>query len=157
MGRLPAFGVHRNIGGMSGVSQHRRRIKHYHEPGDLHELTFSCYRRKPLLTDDRWLRLLAESVERANVGRNFGLAAFVFMPEHVHLLVYPRTSDCDIEGLLQAIKRPYSHRIKQLLQDSDSPMLSKLTVPDKGSKGRHCCVPFFRSSRNWLSWRRAFA
>ena len=26
-------------------------MRHYHEPGDLHELTFSSYRRMPLLTN----------------------------------------------------------------------------------------------------------
>jgi putative transposase len=115
MGRLPALVRSRNIGGMSGANEHRRRIKHFHEPGDLHELTFSCYRRMLLLTNDVWRRLLTEAIERANEERDFGLVAFVFMPEHVHLLVYPRGSDCDIEGLLQAIKRPYSHRVKRLL------------------------------------------
>ena len=29
---------------MTTPGDHRRRVKHYHEPGDLHELTFSCYR-----------------------------------------------------------------------------------------------------------------
>lgn len=31
---------------------HRKTIKQFHEPGHLHELTFSCYRRLPLLTND---------------------------------------------------------------------------------------------------------
>ncbi len=35
---------------MSVKRPHRKRVKHFHEPGDLHELTFSCYRRLPLLT-----------------------------------------------------------------------------------------------------------
>jgi len=40
-----------------------KRVKHYHEPGDLHELTFSCYRRMPLLTNDAWPAYLAESID----------------------------------------------------------------------------------------------
>jgi len=28
---------------------HRKQVRHYREPGCLHELTFSCYRRMPLL------------------------------------------------------------------------------------------------------------
>ncbi len=44
---------------------HRKRIQHYHEPGDVHELTFSCYRRKPLLTNDVWCSDLAEAVDRS--------------------------------------------------------------------------------------------
>ena len=29
-------------------------MRHFHEAGHLHELTFSCYRRMPLLTNDSW-------------------------------------------------------------------------------------------------------
>ena len=45
---------------------HRKTIKHFHEPGHLHEFTFSCYRRQPLLLDDRRCRSLAEAVDAAN-------------------------------------------------------------------------------------------
>ena len=64
-------------------------VKHYHDPGDVHELTFSCYRRLPLLTNDPWRGYLATSVENACRQRRFRLAAFVFIPEPVHLLVLP--------------------------------------------------------------------
>jgi len=113
---------------------HRKRVKHYHEPGDCHELTFSCYRRLPLLTNDEWRRMLAISVGRAIERHKFRLVAFVFMPEHVHLLVYPTQSTADISALLKAIKRPYSYRIKQLLQESDSPLLQKLTIRERPGK-----------------------
>ena len=44
---------------------HRKRVRHYHDPGHVHELTFSCFRRLPLLTNDVWRRMLAESVDVA--------------------------------------------------------------------------------------------
>lgn len=74
---------------------HRKRVKHYHEPGDLHELTFSTYRRKPLLTNDTWRRWLAESLNTACQQQSCRLVAFVFMPEHVHLLVLPEQPQTD--------------------------------------------------------------
>jgi hypothetical protein len=37
---------------MTSLEPHRKRIRHYHEPGDV--LTFSCYRRLPLLTNNAW-------------------------------------------------------------------------------------------------------
>ena len=113
---------------------HRKHVKHYHEPGDCHELTFSCYRRLPLLTNDESRRMLAVSVDRAIERHEFRLAAFVFMPEHVHLLVYPAGSMADISALLKAIKRPYSYRIKQLLQENESPLLQKLTIRERPGK-----------------------
>ena len=67
---------------------HRKRVRHYDEPGHFHELTFSCYRRMPLLTNDVWRAMLSVSIDRAVKGHSFRLSAFVFMPEHVHLLVF---------------------------------------------------------------------
>jgi putative transposase len=37
---------------MSHTQPHTKLVKHYHDPGDFHELTFSCYRRMQLLTND---------------------------------------------------------------------------------------------------------
>jgi putative transposase len=107
---------------------HRKTIKHYEANRCVHELTFSCYQRMPLLTNDHWRRLLAESISVATRQENYLLLGFVFMPEHVHLLVLPTSSDCRIANLLKSIKRPYSSRIKQLLQESGSPLLERLTV-----------------------------
>lgn len=111
------------------MSGYRKRIKHFHEPGYLHELTFSCYRRMPLLTNDVWRTVLAESITRATERHLYRLVAFVFMPEHVHLLVYPDQEASRLPELLTAIKRPCSWQIKQLLQQSGSRLLERLTVP----------------------------
>ena len=45
---------------------HRKTVRHFHEPGHLHELTFSCYRRMPLLTNDSWREKLARCVDAAD-------------------------------------------------------------------------------------------
>jgi len=45
------------------ATQHKT-VRRAHEPGDCHEITFSCYRRMPLLTNDDWRLMLAESVDR---------------------------------------------------------------------------------------------
>lgn len=110
---------------------HRKTVRHFHEPGDLHELTFSCYRRMPLLNDDAWRTLLAESLDRAAKRYEFRLVAFVFMPEHVHLLAYPQGLEARIDLFLSAIKRPCSFRIKQSLMEQRSPILQQLTVRER--------------------------
>ena len=107
---------------------HRKRVKHYHDPTHCHELTFSCYRRLPLLTNDSWRCLLSEAIERATDRHGYRLAAFVYMPEHVHLLVVPGSTATTIDRLLSAIKRPFSFRIKRLLVELKSPLLDKLTI-----------------------------
>jgi len=110
------------------MDAHRKTVKHYEQVRAVHELTFSCYRQMPLLTKDVWRQMLSVSISRATANHEFDLIAFVFMPEHVHLLVLPRTTDSRISGLLKAIKRPYSFRIKQLLKHSNSGLLEKLTI-----------------------------
>lgn len=78
--------------------------------------------------------MLAVSIDRAIEQHSFRLIAFVFMPEHVHLLVYPTTTAPDISALLKAIKRPYSYRIKELLAKCDSPLLKRLTIRERIGK-----------------------
>ena len=109
-------------------------MKHYHEPGDSHELTFSCYKRKPLLTDDERRRMLCESIDRALVGRDFRLIAFVFMPEHVHLLVYPIAAETEIDRFLFAVKRSFSFRVKQRMHETNDPLLKELTIRERPAK-----------------------
>lgn len=114
---------------------HRKTVKHYHEPGDFHELTFSCFKRMQLLTNDRWRIHLARSVDDAIVAEEFRLVAFVFMPEHVHLLVFPTRSDTTadrISSFLIAAKVPCSQRVKQDLEASRSRLLDKLSVQHNG-------------------------
>jgi putative transposase len=124
---------------MSAAQRHRRkRVRHYHDPAHCHELTFSCYRRIPLLTNDLWRGLLSEAIARATNRHRYHLAAFVFMPEHVHLLVFPGENASTVDALLKAIKRPFSFRIKRLLAKSGSPLLRRLTIQQRP------CVETFR-------------
>jgi putative transposase len=142
------------------MEPHRKRVKHYHEPGDFHELTFSCYDRLPLLVRDDWRRLLCQAIDKAIAAHDFALVAFVLMPEHLHLLVYPRhqtaealasqgprqwhptASDIDsskevlerLSRLLADIKQPFSRRVKRILVDERSPLLSDLTLFERPGK-----------------------
>ena len=109
-------------------ASHRKRVRHYDEPGHCHELTFSCYGRMPLLTNDLWRRLLSEAIDWANAKHDYNLTAFVYMPEHVHLLVFPGSGASKIDSLIRAIKRPYSFRIKRLLEEGNSSLLRRLTI-----------------------------
>lgn len=119
---------------MSTAHPHRKLVKHYHERGDLHELTFSCYQRWPLLTNDAWREQLAECIDSACREKEVQLAAFVFMPEHVHLLVVPNGNEPVIDRLLARIKQPFSKWVKQQLLDGKSPLLKRLTVQERPGK-----------------------
>ena len=111
--------------------QKYKRVRHVHEPGDFHELTFSCYRGMALLANDARRRLLSEAIQRAMSRWQFRLVGFVFMPEHVHLLVLPGLHEPRIDGLLKAIKRPFAFRVKQLLEAARSSLLEELTIRER--------------------------
>ena len=121
------------------VSQHRshrKLVKHYHEPGDFHELTFSCYRRMPLLTNDAWRSHLARSINESLEAEPFRLTAFVIMPEHVHLLLFPTGRDPEevvraISRFLASVKRKCSASVKRDLVAADSRLLERLTVRER--------------------------
>jgi putative transposase len=113
---------------------HRKTVRHFHEAGHLHELTFSCYQRMPLLTNDAWREKLARCIDLAGEEAAMNLVGFVFMPEHVHLLVFPTTADPSISRYLARIKQPFSKQIKEALTGQCSRLLSKLTVQERPGK-----------------------
>ncbi|MGE0756598.1 MAG: transposase [Pirellulaceae bacterium] len=119
---------------MSKAFANRKLIKHYHEPGDFHELTFTCYRRRPLLTNDDWRTRLSRSINDAIAEAAFELVGFVYMPEHVHLLVYPTLPEPDIGRFLARVKQPFSKQIKEILIANRSPLLNRLTVQERPGK-----------------------
>jgi putative transposase len=125
---------HSKLPAMSAIRPHRKLVKHYHEPGDLHELTFSCYKRQPLLTNDAWREQLAHCINAAGEEHKMQLAAFVFMPEHVHLLVVPTASEPAIDLYLARIKQPFSKWVKQRLADTKSSLMNRLTVEERPGK-----------------------
>ncbi len=120
---------------MSSISPgHRKTVKHYDDLGHVHELTFSCYQRTPLLLSDWRRRLLSRSIDRAIQRHTFRLIGFVYMPEHVHLLVYPEPIESRIDRLLYAIKRPFSVRVKARLEQTNDRLLDELTIRERPGK-----------------------
>jgi putative transposase len=113
---------------------HRKLVRHFEQARHLHELTFSCFQRKPLLTNDLWRGLLGQSLQSACQDEDFLLIAFVFMPEHVHLLVLPQSSDSKVSRLLARTKQPFSKQIRELLESRGSPLLDQLTVQERPGK-----------------------
>lgn len=107
---------------------HRKEVRHFDLPGDAHFLTFSCYHRLPLLSKDRTRKWLVDAIERARLKHNFDLWAWAIMPEHVHLLIYPRAAAYETSAILSAIKRPVGERAIAYLVDRRSSFLERLTV-----------------------------
>src|SRR5712692_8181918 len=64
-----------------------KNLKRYYGRGDLHFLTFSCYRRLPLLRTVRARNLFVHALGKIRERHKFKLVGYVVMPEHVHLLI----------------------------------------------------------------------
>ncbi len=102
---------------MPGDQSPRKRCIRYNVPGHAHELTFSCYRRRPLLKSERACSLLADAVARARLAHRLRLLAYVFMPEHVHLLLWPNEADYSVSAILKSVKQSVSRRVVAHLRD----------------------------------------
>jgi putative transposase len=106
----------------------RKRCRRYDSPGDAHELTFSCFRRLPLLARDRTRGWLIEAIGEARVRERFDLWAYVIMPEHAHVLVHPREPEYQVSRILWRIKRPVGRRAIAYLRAEAPGFLPKLSV-----------------------------
>src|SRR5271163_4979007 len=62
-------------------------LKRYYGQGDLHFITFSCYRRLPLLKTVRARDVFVKELGKLRDETGFHLLGYVVMPEHVHLLI----------------------------------------------------------------------
>ena len=90
---------------MSGQPIRYKRRKSRNIPGDSHYLTFSTNHKKPYLADDRICKLLAHRVNEAALELNFAVLAYVFMPDHVHILIHPHEEIYDMADILKAMKQ----------------------------------------------------
>jgi putative transposase len=62
-------------------------LRRYYGQGHLHFLTFSCYRRLPLLKTVRARAIFLKELARVRDEMEFHLIGYVVMPEHVNLLL----------------------------------------------------------------------
>lgn len=81
-------------------------------PGHSHYYTCSTYHRKPYLTDERICEALAKPIGEAAKKHNFVVLAYVFMPDHLHMLIHPLNEVYSMELIMQAMKKGVSSKAK---------------------------------------------
>ncbi len=113
--------------------QREPRRKNLNIPGHAHGLTFSCYRTQKLLTCERTCRWLAEAIDAAREKHQFSLWAYVFMPEHVHLIVCPQQREYDIASIRKSIKAPTARKAICRMQ-KESPQSLEMITRHRGSR-----------------------
>jgi putative transposase len=112
---------------MTLAHRHRRTIRRFERPGGIHELTFSCLDHYPLIERAEMYGELAQVVDRACERHGYELLCFVFMPDHVHLVVRALEGASGIALLLKAIKGPTSYRAHLELRRRDPRLCQHLT------------------------------
>lgn len=96
--------------------RYRKRCKRWNTPNHAHYLTFTCFRGRPFLARERSRQWLVESVIAASKRYHFDVWAWFFMPEHVHLLIFPRLPEYRISTILKAIKQSVTYRAVAWIQ-----------------------------------------
>jgi len=104
----------------------RKRLKRYELPNGARFVTFSCFRRLPLLDHDdaRQDFLTALRVSRKRFGCR--VAAWVIMPEHVHLMFLP-SDRTPLARVLEFIKKSVARRSVAAMKDRRASMLADIS------------------------------
>jgi len=104
----------------------RQRLFHRWEvPASVRFLTFSCFRRLPLLHHDGIKTVFVERLTEVCRAEQVRLLAWVVMPEHVHLLVYP-IGEPNMTHFTHSLKRPVAERVLRRWKDLDAPILGRV-------------------------------
>jgi len=119
---------------MKTAKGYRKQIQHYDIPGQAHYLTFTCFRNQAFLSKDRTRHWFIESLEKARSKHDFDLWGWVIMPEHVHLMILPKT-ESSISKILASIKIPVSRLACSWLKKNSPNSLSQIT--DKQPSGNY--------------------
>jgi len=125
-----------------------RKLKRYYGRGDLHFLTFSCYRRLPLLRTVRARNLFVQALGKIRERYRFLLVGYVVMPDHVHLLISeaPKvTPSVVLKALKQRVSRSCgcpSWVLMWICRDSGNPdsTTSMFTAGARNERNSNTCT-----------------
>jgi len=87
-------------------------LKRYYGQGQLHFVTFSCYRRLPLLGRVSARNLFVKELGRVRQEYGFLLVGYVVMPNHVHVLMSEPKKGTP-STVLQMLKQRVSRRMRK--------------------------------------------
>ncbi|MBX3180905.1 MAG: transposase, partial [Candidatus Hydrogenedentes bacterium] len=94
-----------------------RRTHHpWNNPGEAHYLTFSCFKKRAFLARDRTRQYFLDALASARTRHLFDLWAYVIMPTHAHLLLFPRREHYDMGAIETSIKLSVSRRAMAYLR-----------------------------------------
>jgi len=130
-----------------GQSYFRKTRKRIDELGQARELTFSCYKRFRFLDRDRTRQWFIDELNQARQHYNFDLWAYVIMPEHVHLLIYPNNPE--VVGILAGkIKENVARKAISFLEENAPEWIARISVREGNRVRRRFWQPGGGYDRN---------
>ena len=103
----------------------RKRILHFDGLGHARELTFSCSQRRPYFNKPYVYEWFFKALLKARQELPIHVWAYVVMPEHVHLLVWPVEREFKISRLLETVKTSVAKRAGNHLRRTNPALLAK--------------------------------
>lgn len=107
----------------------RKQRQAWNEPGHAHFVTYSTYRRLPLLQSPRVCDWIVNAMSALRTELLVALWAYVIMPEHVHVLLHPRDQNYEMRRILAGLKRSVSKSAREyLVATNQTEWLDRLTA-----------------------------
>lgn len=124
---------------MSGIDDtpevHRKRLRRWENAADVRFITFSAFRRLPLLNNPRIMDLIVQRLAAVRAAHGLHLYAWVVMPEHVHLLVRPAGSPWD--AVARSLKTQVARNVLGRWRERSAPILGKIVVKGRARFWQH--------------------
>ena len=95
------------------------------------------FRRQAFLNADRSRRWFIDALEDARRRHSFDLWAYVVMPEHVHLVIYPRADDYSISAILAGVKQPVARAALRFVRERAPAFLARMRDAQPSGKVAH--------------------
>ena len=108
-----------------------KKLKHYNIPGHAHELTFSCYHGYNYLIDPKACELFLSELESSKKTFNLKIWAYVLMPTHVHILLWPMETAYDIARILNETKGRMAKEYRDFILKRRPETFESFTVYNK--------------------------
>ncbi len=122
---------------MPGDFPNRVKKPNFETADDAHFLTFSCFQRRPFLSKDRTRAWFVDALERSRRTHGFHLWAWVVMPEHVHLLLWPGPEPARIAHIMYTLKKSVSNRAISFVRAQSPAFLAQLADTDEHGAVTH--------------------
>jgi putative transposase len=79
------------------------------------------------MSAEQTCRWLGDAIKDSRKSLDFALWAFVFMPEHAHVIIYPKNVTYEIPAILKAIKEPVGRSAVSYLAQHSPEWLPRIT------------------------------